>query len=259
MENRNLLLQVKGIHKWYGKVHALKGVDLSVHMGEAVALFGDNGAGKTTLIKIISGVIPPTEGKIFFKGEEVNIDSVYTARKLGIETVHQDRTVIGDLDVTKNIFMTREATKFFGPFKILDTRKMKQEARKLTEKLGLKIASPDQEVRFCSGGERQGVAIARAMHFQSKLVILDEPTTALSAIGVRKVLSFVKHLKEENIGIIYITHNLHNGYQIADRFVVMAQGEVAANMPKESITVEDLEKVCITGLDESLPHIEEKR
>ena len=250
MQSNNLLLQVKGIHKWYGKVHALKGVDLSVHKGEAVALIGDNGAGKSTLIKIISGVMPPTEGKIFVEGEEVNIDSVYTARKLGIETVHQDRTVIGDLDVTKNIFITREAKKSFGPFKILDSKRMKQEAKKLTEKLGLKIASPDQEVRFCSGGERQGVAIARAMHFQSKLVILDEPTTALSAIGVRRVLSFIKRLKEENIGIIYITHNLHNGYQIADRFVVMTQGEVAANMPKDSVTVADLEKVCTTGSDE---------
>ena len=211
----NLLLQIEGIHKWYGKVHALKGLNLDVRAGEVVALIGDNGAGKSTLIKIISGVVPPSEGKIYFKGEEVNIDSVSTARKLGIEAVHQDRTIIGDLDVTKNIFLTREETKSFGPFKILDHRKMREVAKTLTENMGLKISSPDQEVRFCSGGERQGIAIARAMHFKSKLVILDEPTTALSVKGVEKVLNFVNHLKEENIGVIYITHSLRSGYHAA--------------------------------------------
>lgn len=247
IEDMNLLLQIEGIHKWYGKVHALKGLNLDVQAGEVVALIGDNGAGKSTLIKIISGVVPPSEGKIFFKGEEVNIDSVSTARKLGIETVHQDRTIIGDLDVTKNIFLTREEKKSFGPFKILDHRKMREVAKKLTEKLGLKISSPDQEARFCSGGERQGIAIARAMHFKSRLVILDEPTTALSVKGVEKVLNFVNHLKEENIGVIYITHSLRSGYQIADRFVVMSQGEVVVNIPKKLITFEDLERLCLTG------------
>jgi simple sugar transport system ATP-binding protein len=240
----NILCEVRNIHKWFGNVHALKGVDFLVKKGELVALIGDNGAGKSTLIKIISGVFPASSGETFFEGKKVKIDSVTKARSLGIETVYQDRAVIGDLDVVSNIFLTREKTKLFGPFPIIDRKEMEKEAMEIMGKLSLKISSPRQEVRFCSGGERQGVAIARAMYFNSKLVILDEPTTALSASGVKKVLSFTKHLKDMKAGIIYITHSLHDVYPIVDRFVILIQGEIAGNVKKTDVTVDDLQRLC---------------
>lgn len=247
MKNNEILLEAKGIKKWFGKVQALKGVDLTIRKGEAVAMVGDNGAGKSTLVKILSGVIPATKGEIYFEGEKVNINSVDKARKLGIETVHQDRTVIGNLNIFENIFLTRELYKSLGPLKILDRTQMKKETIKLTESLGLKIPSAYQEIRFCSGGERQGVSIARTMYFNAKLVILDEPTTALSARGVDKLLNFLKHLRQKGISLIYVTHDLVNLYKVADRFIIITRGNVAYNIFKEEITLEELKNYGARG------------
>lgn len=250
MKNNEILFEVKGIKKWFGKVQALKGVDLTIRKGEAVAMVGDNGAGKSTLVKIISGVIPATEGEIYFEGEKVNINSVDKARKLGIETVHQDRTVIGNLNVFENIFLTRELYKSLGPLKILDKTQMKKETAKLTESLGLKIPSVYQEIRFCSGGERQGVSIARVVYFDAKLVILDEPTTALSARGVSKLLNFLEHLRQKGISLIYVTHDLATLYRIADRFIIIIRGKVASNISKEETTLEELKNYGVRGFRE---------
>lgn len=246
-EERTPLLRLENIEKWYGTVHAVQRANLEVYPGENVGFIGDNGAGKSTLIKIISGVLPYNSGVIYWKGESVRIPNVKAARRLGIETVYQDRAVIGTMSVAQNIFMGREPVKSFLFIKRLDKAKMRREARKLSEDLKLNIPSPDQEVRFCSGGEMQGVAISRAMHFRASLVILDEPTTALAVSGVKRVLDFIRRLKTEGIACIFVTHNLHDVHAVADRFVVMRQGEVVANTPKAEVSIEELIDLQLVG------------
>jgi len=239
-------LRMENIHKFYGSVHALKGVDFEVGSNEIVGLIGDNGAGKSTLVEIIAGSIPKSEGKIFVKGKEVNIPSVKAARDLGIEMVYQDQAVVETMSVAKNIFLGRELLRF-GLIKLLDMEKMKKEAEGITKSLGLDIASPDQEVRFCSGGERQGVAISRAMYFKAELVILDEPTAALSIVGVQKVMEFIRQLKDSGASCIFISHNLHHVYPIADRIVVLSKGKKVADIGKDETSIEELEQIQILG------------
>jgi simple sugar transport system ATP-binding protein len=241
IKNTNIpLVKMENIDKYYGKVHALKGVNLEVFPGEVVGLIGDNGAGKSTLIKILSGVFPKNAGKIYWKGEEVNILSVKTARKLGIETVYQDRAVIGCMSVAQNIFMGREPVISIGFIKRLNKKKMREDAIKLSKKLKLNIPSPDQEVRFCSGGEMQGVAISRAMHFQASLVILDEPTTALAVSGVKQVLNFIEHLRNSGIACLFVSHNLYDVHAAADRIVVMLRGKIVSTVKKEDVSVDEM-------------------
>jgi simple sugar transport system ATP-binding protein len=244
------LLRMADIHKWYGSVHALKGVDFDVHPGEIVGLVGDNGAGKSTLIEIITGVHPQTDGEVSWKGEPIGISSVDEARNLNIETVFQDQAVVEDRTVAENVFLGRELTKGVGPFKILDKDRMREEADRITRDLGLDISSPDQEVRFCSGGEKQGVAIARAMYFDADLVIMDEPTTALAVSGVRKVLDFVEQLKTAGTSVVFISHNLPHAYSICDRFVVFSRGEKVADVPQEETSVDELENMQ-AGVDDA--------
>ncbi len=242
--NNNVpLVKMENVDKYYGKVHALKGVSVEVYPGEVVGFIGDNGAGKSTLIKILSGVLPKNGGNIYWKGKEVDILSVKKARALGIETVYQDRAVIGCMSVAQNIFMGREHVKSIGFVKWLDKNKMREEAVKLSKKLKLNIPSPDQEVRFLSGGEMQGVAISRAMHFKASLVILDEPTTALAVSGVKQVLDFIDRLKDSGIACLFVSHNLHDVHAAADRIVVMLRGEIVANVKKEDVTVDELIKI----------------
>ena len=239
-------LKMENIHKFYGSVHALKGVDFEVGLNEIVGLVGDNGAGKSTLVGIIAGSIPKTSGKIFVKGKEVDIPSVKAARDLGIEMVYQDQAVVETMSVAKNIFLGREILRP-GLIKLLDMKTMRKEAERITKSLGLNIASPGQEVRFCSGGERQGVAISRAMYFKAELVILDEPTAALSIVGVQKVLEFIRQLKESGASVIFISHNLYHVYPVADRIVVFSKSEKVAGMRKEETSIEELEHIQISG------------
>ncbi|MFC4440284.1 MULTISPECIES: ATP-binding cassette domain-containing protein [Natrialbaceae] len=242
------LLRMKDIHKWYGSVHALKGVDLQVYPGEILGLLGDNGAGKSTLIEMIAGVHQPTEGDIFWKGEHTEISSVNNARELSIETVFQDQAVVEGRSVAQNVFLGRELTKGVGPVHLLDKPQMREEAESVTQSLGLDIASPEQEVRFCSGGEKQGVAIARAMYFDAELVIMDEPTTALAISGVRKVLDFIEQLAESGTAVIFISHNLPHAYDICERFVVFSRGDKVGDVRKEETDVDELE-----GMQAGLP------
>ncbi len=238
------LVRMLNIHKWFGEVHALKGIDFMADKSEVVALVGDNGAGKSTLIKILSGVIHPDKGDIIFNGDKVTFRSARDALDLGIATVHQDQTVVGQRSVAQNVFLGREYTKSFGPLKILDNKRMRSEALQRTQELGLDIDSADQLVRFCSGGERQGVALARAMHFNSDLVILDEPTTALSAKGRKQVLRYVDQLvQSEEVGIIFITHNISHVYPIADKFVVLKHGEKVAELKREETSRNEIEDI----------------
>jgi len=222
-------------------------VTLQVNSSEIVGLIGDNGAGKSTLIKVISGVVPRDGGQIWWKGRDVSLGSVREAQALGIETVHQDRAVVGTMSVARNIFLGREPTRGIGPFRVLDRERMAIEAERLLSDLRLHISSVDQEARFCSGGEMQGVAISRAMHFKASLVILDEPTTALAVTGVQTVLSFIRRLKEDHIACIFVTHNLHDVYAVADRFLVMARGVVVSNIRRDEVTVEELVQMQLAG------------
>lgn len=237
------IIRMEDIQKWYGEVHALKGVDFSIYPSQAVGLIGDNGAGKSTLIKILAGLIKANDGKIFHRGKEVQIDSVEKARELGIETVFQEQAIVDPLSVSRNIFLGRELTKSIGVGEIVDEDKMKEETEKLLSRLNLEISSPEQEAQFCSGGERQGVAIARAMHFDADILILDEPTRALSVSGIEKVQDYVRHVKDEGTGVVYITHDLNRVFPIADRFVFLSRGEKEKDVDKQSSSLEELSQL----------------
>ncbi|MEM2842946.1 MAG: ATP-binding cassette domain-containing protein [Candidatus Bathyarchaeia archaeon] len=239
------LLSIKGLHKWFGKVHALNDINIDVFQGEVVGLLGDNGAGKSTLIKILAGVLQKDKGEIYWEGRKVEIKSVKEARKLGIETVFQERGLIENFSVSKNIFLGREPTTRFN---LIDYKKMENESEKLMEKLRLRIKS-HQEARFCSGGEKQGIIVSRAMYFKAKLVNLDEPTRALSIRGVEQVRSFVRELKKENIACIFVTHNFEHVYPVADRFIVMARGEAILNVEKREVpSLHALEELIINTI-----------
>lgn len=237
------LLRMENLHKWFGKVHAVAGVDLSIESGKIVGLIGNNGAGKSTLIKTLVGVEPKSRGKFYWKGEEVEIESIKDSRALGIEAVYQDQALIDSLGVAENIYYGREPMRGFGPFKTIDFKKMKKEVQPLFQELGLDVASLDQEVRFCSGGERQGVAIVRAMLFRAEMIILDEPTTALSVPAIKRVLNFIEALKREGISVVLISHNLEHVYQVADRIAVMSHGEKILDEEADEKAKEDIEQV----------------
>lgn len=241
------LLKMEKIHKWFEKVHALKEIDFEANAGEVVALIGDNGAGKSTLMHILVGFINPNEGKIYLEGKEVYINSPSGARMLGIEMVYQDTATISEMSVMKNIFLDREITRSIGPIKVLDNKKMRDETRKLMNNLSLKIGSYNQEARFCSGGERQGIAISRAMYFKAKIVILDEPTAALSIKGTEKVISFIKELKKRNIAVILVMHDINITYDIADRFVVLSLGRKIADLRKKEIAKDKLIELLVSS------------
>lgn len=246
------LIEMEHIHKWYGNNHALNDVDFEVYPGEVVALLGDNGAGKSTLVNILSGVTRLSEGKIKYKGKEVEVKSVKDARELGIETVYQNQALIRDFSVARNVFLGRELTKGYGPIKILDMPKMRTDAEKVTKQIKLKIPNMDQEVRFCSGGEAQGVTIARAIYFKSELVILDEPTTALSVEGVNEVMGFVMELKKCGVSCIIITHRVDQVYPIVDRFVFLIRGKKVHEACKKDMTVQEIELYLVTASNKSV-------
>lgn len=238
----NDMVKMVDIHKWFGRVYAVRGVDFNLKRGETLGLLGDNGAGKSTLIKILSGYHVADKGEIYFDGNKVKIRSPRDARKLGIETVYQDQALAPNLSISRNIFMGREPIKGVG---ILDKKVMDEESMQALKNLGLRLRSPDLPVVTLSGGERQGVAIARAIHFKAKCVILDEPTVALSVKEVNEVLDFIQQIKREGISSIFITHNLYHVYDIAERFVVMARGRKMADVKKEEVTRDNLSDLVI--------------
>jgi len=242
--NSKELLRMVGIHKYFGKVHALQGIDFSLNEAENIGLVGDNGAGKSTLIKVISGYHRAEKGKIYFKGKEVRISSPKDSRALGIETVYQEQALAPDLSISRNIFMGREPAVALG---FLKKRVMDEQSMDALKSMGLHLRSPDINISTLSGGERQGVAIARALHFEAKLVILDEPTIALSVKEVREVLEFVNQLKQKRISVIFITHNLHHIFSIADRIVVISHGKKIADIKKKDTNVDDLSEIIVRG------------
>jgi len=242
--NSKELLRMTGINKYFGKVHALEGVDFRINEAENVGLVGDNGAGKSTLIKIISGYHRAEKGQIYFEGKKVRISSPKDSRALGIETVYQEQALAPDLSISRNIFMGREPATALG---FLRKRVMDEESMDALKSMGLHLRSPNINISTLSGGERQGVAIARAFYFEAKLVILDEPTMALSVKEVREVFNFVNQLKRKGISVIFITHNLHQVFTISDRIVVLSHGKKLVDMKKKDTNVDELFEIIVRG------------
>jgi simple sugar transport system ATP-binding protein len=228
------LIELKNITKSFGSVYALGGVSLHVDPGEVVGLIGDNGAGKSTLIKILAGVIRPTAGEILVGGRSVTNWSPARSRAAGIETVFQDRALAVQQSIVRNIFMGRELAGRFGWLKM---REEVEAAERLMREIGFtsKVFSPRSIVGELSGGERQGVAIARAILKDANLIVLDEPTTALSLSETAKVFHFVRQVREAGRSIIFIGHNIHHVHDIAERFVVIDRGRVALEKPKSEV------------------------
>ncbi|MGA8659288.1 MAG: ATP-binding cassette domain-containing protein [Chthoniobacterales bacterium] len=235
------LISVRDLHKWYSGVHALKGVNLDVRPGEVCGLVGDNGAGKSTLIKILSGVHRPNRGEIRIDGRPVEIASPKSAMKLGIETIYQDNSMVPTMSIARNLFIGREPLRFsIAGLGLLDYERMRESAMRAIADVDLKVRSADALLGELSGGQRQGVAIARAMHFKSKVLILDEPTNHLSVKETAKVLGFVRSLPGQGVTGILISHNLHHVFQSCDRIVVMARGEIVFDKPVGETDVEEV-------------------
>ncbi len=238
------LVRMIGIDKYFGRVCALNGVNFDVKHNEIVSLVGDNGAGKSTLIKILSGFHTADKGEIWFEGRKVHLGSPRDAKDLGIETVYQEQALAPHITIPRNVFKGREITRALG---IMDGRRMHAESMATLEKLGLRVKDSRAMVEQLSGGQRQGVAIARVLYFKAKLVILDEPTIALSVKESQQVMDFMKQLRDEGISVVFITHNLFHAFQIAERFVVLARGEVLADVTRAGTSVEHLSELVISG------------
>jgi ABC-type sugar transport system ATPase subunit len=230
------LLEVRNIVKRFGGLTAVDNVSLGINAGEVVGLLGDNGAGKSTLIKVISGVHRADEGKVLFQGREVEISSPMDALAMGIETIYQDLALAENLTTPANIFLGREKMKkWLGLFPVLDHEYMQAESRKVLEKLDIEIPSLRNRIRALSGGQRQAVAICRSIYWDAKFIIMDEPTAALGVAEQKKVLDTVNLLKSHGIGIIVISHQMHDVFSVADRLVIMRRGEkVAERITRET-------------------------
>jgi ABC-type sugar transport system ATPase subunit len=246
------ILRVNQVSKYFGGLTALNNVSLDIYPGEVVALLGDNGAGKSTLIKCISGVYRPDEGEIIFNGKPITANSPSEVRELGIETIYQDLALAENLDVGANVFLGKEKKRrLFGLLPVTDDEYMRREAAEVLKRLDIHIPSLKQKLVNLSGGQRQAVAIARALYWDAKLLIMDEPTAALGVPEQRKVLALVKSLREHNIPVIIISHTMQDVMEVADRMVVMRRGRLVANIPREQADVELLVK-HIVGASEAV-------
>ncbi|HOT05837.1 MAG TPA: ATP-binding cassette domain-containing protein [Atribacter sp.] len=240
MTTQESLVKLCNIKKSFGHVEVLKGINLEINTNEVVGLLGDNGAGKSTLIKIITGVHQPDSGDLYWKGEKLVNFSVAKARDIGIETVFQERALSEEHSLWRNIFMGREITSRWG---FIDVKREKEKTERIMkEYMGFTSSAltTDAVVRTMSGGEKQGVAIARALHFEADLIILDEPTTGLSLSETQKVLGFVDDIKKKGKSCIFITHNIYHVYPVADRIVVLDRGSVVGQFRKDEISLEEL-------------------
>ena len=228
------LVELRNVAKSYGRVFAVGGVDLHVDRGEIVGLLGDNGAGKSTLIKMLAGAIQPTSGEILVRGKVETRWNAARSRDAGIETVFQDRALAVQQSVVRNIFMGREITTWFG---FLNSAREHREAERLMREIGFtsKVFTPDSIVGQLSGGERQGVALARAIYNKADLIVMDEPTTALSLTETEKVFRFVRAVRAGGRSVLFIGHNIHHVFDIAERFIVMDRGRIALQATKAEV------------------------
>lgn len=233
------LLEMKDIHKSYGEIKALRGVNVTLNYNEIVGLIGDNGAGKSTLMKILGGFLQLDKGEICLRGEKVKIRSPREAQRLGIETLYQDQALVLSMDISRNVFLGREPTNRLGFLKL---KEMRETSFRLLRKLGLQL-NPSREVQHLSGGQRQGVAMARALHFTAKIFTLDEPTAGLSFKECENVLKFTQNLKQQGASVIFVTHNLFHVFPVADRFVILSLGKVIRNIKKEDTSIDKLSDI----------------
>ncbi|PJF26038.1 MAG: ABC transporter ATP-binding protein [Phototrophicales bacterium] len=233
-------LELRDVNKSFGEVQSLRNINFKVGMNEVVGLLGDNGAGKSTLIKIITGYHQPDSGTILFNGQPVDHLTVPKARQLGVETVYQERALADQQNLWRNIFMGRELTTRFG---LLDIKKMRAETdRLMRSELGFtsSAVTPDSVIKGFSGGEKQGVAIVRALYFDAEVIILDEPTMGLALSETRKLLNFVRDIKRAGKSAIFIDHNVFHVYDVADRIVLLDRGTVAGEFRRDSLSLNEL-------------------
>jgi len=233
------MYEIRDASKRFGGVLALDGLDFHLGAGEVVGLLGDNGAGKSTLIKMMSGIVPPDAGQVFVDGAEVQVRSRRDSQKIGIETIYQDTALVDSMSIVRNIFMGRELV---GKRGFLDHRRMREVAvdvlRTSVHISG--IDDPDKEVGALSGGQKQAVAIARAVYFKRRILLLDEPTSALSVRETENLLGYIKRLRDEGVSSVLVTHNLYHAYQVCDRFVVMSHGRKVFDVAKADTSIDEL-------------------
>ena len=234
------IIELKDIEKSFGKVNALQGISLKVHPAEVHCLLGDNGAGKSTMIKILSGVHQPTKGEFLFANKPVSLQSPREALDLGIATVFQDLAMLPLMSITRNFFLGREPKKSFGPLKVFDTATAATTTLEELRKIGIKLRDTEQTVGTLSGGERQAVAIARAVYFGAKVLILDEPTSALGVQQSAVVLKYIVQAKANGIAVIFITHNVHHAWAVGDAFTILNRGRSYGTFLKSETNREKL-------------------
>ncbi|MFD8383550.1 ATP-binding cassette domain-containing protein [Streptomyces sp. NPDC059679] len=249
------LIELREISKSYGNVKALQGVSLEVHAGEITCVLGDNGAGKSTLIKIVAGLHRHDAGSLTIEGEEARLGSPREALDRGIATVYQDLAVVPLMPVWRNFFLGSEPRKGRGPFKRLDVETMRTTTRAALLRMGIDLRDVDQPIGTLSGGERQCVAIARAVHFGAKVLVLDEPTAALGVKQSGVVLKYVAAARDAGLGVVLITHNPHHAHLVGDRFVLLKRGTMAGSHLKSEIALDELTRQMAGGSElEQLSH-----
>ena len=239
------LVELQGIVKRYGSIVALNRVDFSIYPNEVIGLVGDNGAGKSTLIRILSGLVQPDDGTIRSQGQTIKIQSSRDSHALGMETIYQDIALVEPMNIVRNIFLGREETNSLG---FLRMKSMKEKSMDvLQHTIGIAgIVSPDQIVEELSGGQVQAVAIARAVYFKKNMLLLDEPTSALSIRETEKMLEYIIQLKHEGISSVLVSHNLYHVFQVVDRFVVLSHGKKVRDVPKDETSIEELTKIIVS-------------
>ena len=246
MQDRQPILRAVELYKHFGGLVAVDQVSLEIYPGEVIGLVGDNGAGKSTLIKMISGVYRPDGGQIFLDGSEMTFASPAEARGRGIETIYQDLALCENLDATVNIFLGREPVhKFLGLIDVVDRRSMLKESRNVLDQLDIQIPNLRRPIRQMSGGQRQSVAIARAVYWNARLMIMDEPTAALGVAEQRKVLALVHTLRDRGVPVIIVSHNMQDVFAVADRIVVMRRGRKVGERAANATTTDELVSLMV--------------
>ncbi|RWZ64540.1 sugar ABC transporter ATP-binding protein [Labedella populi] len=249
------IVEVREIGKSYGPVNALSGVSTTVNTGEVTCVLGDNGAGKSTFIKILAGVHTPSEGELLLDGEPVRFSSPRAALDAGIATVYQDLAVVPLMPVWRNFFLGSELTRGVGPLRRLDVKEMKRITYTELDNMGIDLRDVDQPIGTLSGGERQCVAIARAVYFGARVLILDEPTAALGVKQSGVVLKYIARSRDRGLGVVFITHNPHHAYPVGDRFLLLNRGSSLGNFEKKEITLGQLTSLMAGGAElDSLAH-----
>lgn len=241
------LVEMRDLVKRFGTIEVLRGVDFHVNRREIVGLLGDNGAGKSTLIKILTGVYSLTSGEILFEGKPVTINSPHEARALGIETVYQDLALVPLMSIARNFWLGQEITRQVGPIRVLDKEAMNQRTREALLDIGIHIRNPGEPVGSLSGGERQSIAIGRAVYFGKKLLILDEPTSALSVGETSKVLEYTRAAKARGLSVIFISHNIGHVHSVADRFTIISHGQKVGDFTKDAVSELEVANMVMTG------------